>query len=77
MKSRFKNMDKLLFLLMIIYTILGLVMIFSASSMTAVLEYGASVSHFFTRQLFYVVCAYIVGFFILFMPNKFIHLFKK
>jgi len=77
MKSRFKNMDKFLFLLMIIYTILGLVMIFSASSMTAVLQYGASESHFFTRQLFYVVCAYIVGFFILFMPNKFINLAKK
>ena len=50
MKSKFKNMDKLLFLLMIIYTVLGLVMVFSASSMTAVLQYGKSESYFFTRQ---------------------------
>jgi hypothetical protein len=33
-------MDKILFFLMIIYTILGLIMVFSASSMTAVLQYG-------------------------------------
>ena len=77
MKSKFKNMDKLLFLLMIIYTVLGLVMVFSASSMTAVLQYGKSESYFFTRQLFFVILAYICGFIILFMPNKFIRLFKK
>ena len=68
MKSRFKNMDKFLFLLMIIYTILGLVMIFSASSMTAVLEYGKSESYFFVRQLVFVIAAYVVGFIILFIP---------
>lgn len=77
MKSRFKNMDKFLFLLIIVYTILGLVMIFSASSMTAVLQYGQSESYFFMRQLFFVIMAYIAGFIILFMPNKLINLLKK
>ena len=77
MKSRFKNMDKFLFLLIIIYTILGLVMIFSASSMTAVLEYGQSESYFFTKQLFYIILAYIAGFIILFIPSKLINLLKK
>ena len=77
MKSRYKNMDKFLFLLIIIYTILGLVMIFSASSMTAVLEYGQSESYFFTKQLVYIILAYIAGFIILFIPNKIINLFKK
>ena len=70
-------MDKFLFLLIIIYTILGLVMIFSASSMTAVLEYGQSESYFFTKQLFYIILAYIAGFIILFIPSKIINLLKK
>lgn len=77
MKNKFKNMDKFLFLLIIIYTILGLVMIFSASSMTAVLEYGKSESYFFLKQLFFVIMAYIAGFIILFIPNKLINLLKK
>ena len=77
MKSRFKNMDKFLFLLIIAYTILGLVMIFSASSMTAVLQYGQSESYFFMRQLFFIILAYIAGFIILFIPNSLINLLKK
>ena len=77
MKSRFKNMDKFLFLLMIIYTILGLVMVFSASSMTAVLQYGRSESYFFIRQLIFVILAYIAGFVILFIPNGLIRQLKK
>lgn len=77
MKSRFKNMDKFLFLLMLIYTILGLVMVFSASSMTAVLQYGKSESYFFLRQLFFVIMAYICGFIILFIPNGIIRALKK
>ena len=77
MKSKFKNIDKPLFFLMLIYTILGLVMVFSASSMTAVLQMGKSESYFFVRQLFFVVIAYIVGLFIIFMPYKFIRPLKK
>ena len=77
MKSKFKNIDKPLFFLMLIYTILGLVMVFSASSMTAVLQIGKSESYFFVRQLFFVVIAYIVGFFIIFMSYKFIRPLKK
>ena len=77
MKSKFKNMDKFLFLLMFIYTILGLVMIFSASSVTAVLQYGESETYFFFRQLFYVILAYVIGFIIIFIPNKFIYAIKK
>ena len=77
MKNKFKNMDKFLFLLIVIYTILGLVMIFSASSMTAVLEYGKSESYFFVKQLVFTIMAYIAGFVILFIPNKLIDLVKK
>ena len=77
MKNKFKNMDKFLFLLIIVYTILGLVMVFSASSMTAVLEYGKSESYFFVKQLIFAIMAYIVGFIILFIPNKLINIAKK
>ena len=77
MVRKFKYMDKTLFLLLIIYTILGLIMIFSASSITAVLQYGQNESYFFLKQLFYVVMAYIVGFIILFIPNSLINKFKK
>lgn len=77
MKNKFKNMDKFLFLLIIVYTILGLVMVFSASSMTAVLEYGYSESHFFVKQLIFAIMAYVVGFIILFIPNKLINIAKK
>ena len=77
MRSNFKNMDKFLFLLMLIYTILGLVMVFSASSMTAVLQYGRSESYFFIRQLIFVIMAYICGFVILFLPSGLIRQIKK
>ena len=77
MKSKIKNMDKFLLLLMVIYTVLGLVMIFSASSVTAVLQYGQNESYFFIRQLFYVVIAYIIGIIILFIPNGLIYGLKK
>ena len=70
-------MDKFLFVLLIIYTIFGLIMVFSASSMTAVLQYGYNESHFFLRQLVYIIFAYIIGFIILFMPYKWIRLVKK
>lgn len=77
MRNKLKYMDKFLFFLMLIFTILGLVMVFSASSMTAVLQFGESESYFFVRQLFYVIMAYIVGFVILFLPNKIINMVKK
>ena len=77
MKNKFKNMDKFLFLLMVLYSILGLVMVFSASSMTAVLQYGQSESYFFIRQLVYILLAYIIGFIILFIPYKWIRMLKK
>ena len=75
-RQKLKYMDKLLFFLMLLYSILGLVMVFSASSITAVLQYGYSESYFFVRQLIFFVAAYIVGFFVLFMSDKFVRLFR-
>jgi cell division protein FtsW len=70
MKESFKKMDKLLFVMMIIYTILGLVMIFSASSITAVLYNHVSESYFFKKQLLVVVISWLFGlFFVLNFPT--------
>ncbi|MDO4375758.1 MAG: FtsW/RodA/SpoVE family cell cycle protein [bacterium] len=62
MRSTFKKMDKLLLLLMLVFTIFGLVMIFSASSITAVLYNGASESYYFRKQLIVVIASWIIGF---------------
>jgi len=55
-------MDKPLLILTILYSILGLVMILSASSISAVLRYGVPSSYFFIRQFIFVGVAMIIGF---------------
>ena len=71
MKTLFQKIDKPLFFLSLIYTILGLVMVLSASSVSAVLRYNVSSSYFFVRQLIFMLVAWIVGlFFILKIPTK-------
>ena len=69
MKKVFANLNYLLLLLMIIYTVFGLLMIFSASSVSAVLRYGVPTNHFVGRQLIVMVGAYIAGFFVLMVPT--------
>lgn len=70
MKSKFKKMDKLLFFLMILYTILGLVMIFSASSITAVLYNRLGEAYYFKKHLYIILMSWIFGFIILNIPLK-------
>ncbi len=65
MKDIFKKMDKLLFFLMLLYTILGLVMIFSASSITAVLYNHVEESYFFKKQLIFVLASWFLGLFVI------------
>ena len=63
-------MDKTILVFMIIYSILGLVMILSASSVSAVLRYAVSPSYFFVRQLIFIVASFFVGiFFVLKIPT--------
>lgn len=61
MKNLFKKMDKTLFAFMAVYTILGLVMIFSASSISAVLYNKLKESYFFTKQLEFAIAIWLVG----------------
>lgn len=60
-KKTLSQMDLVLFFMIIIYAILGLVMILSASSVSAVLRYKVSSYHFFLRQLIFIVFSFIIG----------------
>ena len=71
MKKLFAKMDKPLLILTIIYSIFGLIMIFSASNVAAVLRYNVSPYYFFLKQLVFLVAAYLFSFiFIIRFPIK-------
>lgn len=71
MKNLVSKMDMPLLILTIVYSILGLVMILSASSVSAVLRYGVSSSYFFIRQSMFVIVSLIIGFtFVLRFPTS-------
>ena len=71
MKKLLKKMDIPLLIMMIIYSILGLVMIFSASSVSTVLRYNVEQYYFFIRQAVFVIASFIIGFLIVIrFPTK-------
>ena len=57
-------MDIWLLILMIIYSIVGLIMIFFSSSVSTVLRYNVPQYHFFIRQAIFLLGAFIIGFLI-------------
>ncbi len=71
MKKIFSNLHYPLLVLMIIYSIFGLLMIFSASSVAAVLRYDVAPNYFFARQLMWIIFGYIAGVVVLNVPTKF------
>lgn len=71
MKKMFNKLDKKLLLLMLIFTIFGLVMVFSASSISAVLYNKVEETYFFKRQAFIAIGMWFIGiFFILRIPTS-------
>ncbi len=70
MKKVFSNMNFLLLILMIIYSVFGLLMIFSASSVAAVLRYKVPTNYFFIRQLIWLILGYSIGMIVLHIPTK-------
>ena len=62
MKKLFAKLDKWLLVLMFIYSIVGLIMIFSASSVSTVLRYDVPQYHFFLRQAIFLIGSFIIGF---------------
>lgn len=63
-KSIFSKIDKPLLFICIMYSIIGMVMVLSASSVSAVLKYGQNPYYFFLRQAVFVIASYFIGFFI-------------
>ena len=64
MKKLLSKMDIWLLILMIIYSIVGLIMIFSSSSVSTVLRYNVPQYYFFIRQAIFLLVAFIIGFII-------------
>ena len=62
MRKLFFKMDLPLLFMMVLYSILGLVIILSASSVAAVLRFHVSSYYFFIRQFLFVVTSFLVGF---------------
>ena len=62
MKKLLGKMDKWLLFLTVFYAILGLIMIFSASSVTAVHRFHVSPYHFFVRQALFLMLGFAVAF---------------
>ena len=71
MKQILKKIDKPLLFLMILYSLLGLILVLSASSVMTVMKYDESPYFYFIRQLIFYLVAYGFGFiFILRFPIK-------
>ena len=64
MKKIFGKMDLWLLILMLVFSIFGLIMIFSASSVSTVLRYNVPQYHFFLRQAIFLISSFIAGFLI-------------
>ncbi len=63
--SIFSKIDKPLLIICILYSILGIVMVLSASNVSAVLVYDLSPYYFFFKQTMFVLISYIVGFLVI------------
>ncbi len=71
MHKIFSKLDLPLLVLTTALAIFGLLMIFSASSVSTILRYDVSSSFFFTRQLLFLLASYFIGFiFIIRYPTK-------
>lgn len=71
MRKLFSKMDIPLLLLTIFFIVVGLVMIYSASSVSSVVRYGYEPYHFFVRQAIFVLVSLIFCFiFILRVPTR-------
>ena len=70
MKKVFSKLDKPLLIIAILLCCIGLLMVFSSSSVAAILRYDKAPTYFFVRQLIFFVVAFIGGFIIIHIPTK-------
>ena len=70
-KSIFSKIDKPLLFMALLYSAIGVLLVLSASSVSAVLRNGESPYYFFIRQSVFVVVSYLIGFFVILkVPTK-------
>lgn len=65
MKKLLSKMDLWLLVLMLVYSVFGLIMIFSSSSVSTVLRYNVPQYHFFIRQAIFLLVSFFIGFLII------------
>ena len=70
-KSAYKDMNKPLLICTVVLFIFGLANILTASSREAVVENGATMTYYFNKQLFVIICSFIVANVIYIIPTKF------
>lgn len=70
MKDSIKKLDKPLLITTIILSVFGLIMIFSSSSISAVLQYKLTEYYFFEKQAIFIVVGLIMSLFIICIPTN-------
>lgn len=70
MKKIFSKLDKPLLIVTIIFSIFGLIMILSASSMESYMRYNYSPYHYFFRELIFLTIGLFIFLFIIIFPTK-------
>ena len=70
MKKIFSKIDKPLLFVMITLCFIGLLMVFSSSSVAAIHRYNKEPTYFFVRQLIFFIVSFIGGFIIMRIPTK-------
>jgi len=70
MRNKFSKIDKLLLITIIIFSIFGLIMVLSASSMESYMRYDKSPYNYFFRHLIFVILGLIAYFIMHFIPTK-------
>ena len=73
-----KYMDKPLLIIMTLFSLAGILLVLSASSVAAVVRYNVGPYYFFIRQLLFVVASFLVGFLVVIKVdiNRYKHLIK-
>ena len=70
MKKTLSKIDKPLLIITILLCGIGLLMVFSSSTISAIHRYNKSITYFFIRQLIFMIVSFIGGFVIIHIPTK-------
>lgn len=70
MRKLFSKIDKPLLIIMLVFSIFGVIMILSASSMESYMRYDYSPYHYFIRELIFLFIGVLIFLFIIIFPTK-------